>query len=407
MTSLNVNQIRSDFPNLNQTIHGRPLAYLDNAATTFKPQAVIDAVADHYKTYTSNVHRGVHSLSEKATAAYEGAREKIHQFINSNESAEIIFTRGTTEAINIVAQSYGQEFIKKGDEVIITEMEHHSNIVPWQMLAEQTGCVIKVVPINDDGELIYDEFKRLLSSNTKLVSVVYISNSLGTINPIKQIIDNAHNVGALVLIDGAQATSHVRIDVRELDCDFFAFSGHKLFGPTGVGVLYGKRKYLDKMPPVQGGGDMIASVTFEKTTYNVLPYKFEAGTPNVAGVIGLGAALDYLSQFDFNDVAEYKKELLDYGTEKLKTIPDIRLIGTAKEKASVLSFVHPVIHAHDMGTLVDEEGVAIRTGHHCTQPVMKHFGVAATSRASLAFYNTKEEIDRLVDAIIKAEKVFQ
>ena len=402
-----VNKIRQDFPNLKVQVRGKPLVYLDNAATTLKPQIVIDTIAGHYQEYTSNVHRGVHTLSQKATEAYEGGRERVRQFINAQELGEIIFTSGTTDSINLVMQCYGRAFIKEGDEILITEMEHHSNIVPWQMLCEEKGCVLKVAPMNDNGELIWEEFKKLVSEKTKLVSVVYVSNSLGTINPIEDIIALAHSFKCPVLVDAAQAVSHMAIDVQKLDCDFLAFSGHKLFGPTGVGVLYGKAAHLNKMPPYRGGGDMIASVTFEKTTYNVLPYKFEAGTPNVADVIGLGAAIDYVRSIGLNGIAAYKDELLAYGTDQLKKIPDIRLIGTAKDKASVLSFVHPLIHAHDMGTLVDEEGVAIRTGHHCTQPVMKHFKVPATCRASLAMYNTKEDIDKLVMAIKKAEAVFK
>ncbi|HLF18452.1 MAG TPA: cysteine desulfurase [Candidatus Omnitrophota bacterium] len=405
--SFDVKKIRADFPNLKVKVRGKPLVYLDNAATTLKPQIVIDTIEKYYKEYTSNVHRGVHTLSQKATENYETSREKMRQFLNARKSCEIIFTGGTTDSINLVMQSYGRAFIKKGDEVLITEMEHHSNIVPWQMLCEGKGCVLKVAPMNDKGELIWEEFKKLVNEKTKLVSVVYVSNSLGTINPVKDIIALAHSYNCPVLIDAAQAVSHLAIDVQKLDCDFLAFSSHKLFGPTGVGVLYGKETLLNKMPPYRGGGDMIASVTFEKTIYNVLPYKFEAGTPNVADVIGLGAAIDYVQSIGLEEIGAYKDELLAYGTEQLKKIPDIRLIGTAKNKASVLSFVHPVIHAHDMGTLVDQEGVAIRTGHHCTQPVMKHFGVAATSRASLAMYNTKEEIDILVKAIKKAEEVFK
>jgi len=405
--SLNVEHIRGEFPNLNVKIHGKPLVYLDNAATTFKPQVVIDTIEKHYKTGTSNVHRGVHTLSEQATADFENSRIKVQNFLNAQASCEIIFTRGTTESINLVAQSYGRAFLQKGDEIIISEMEHHSNIVPWQILCEQKGCVLKIAPFNDNGELIWEAFEKLLGPRTKLVSVVYMSNSLGTINPIKKIIEAAHKVGAVVLIDGAQAVSHSKVDVVDLDCDFFAFSSHKLFGPTGVGVLYGKKKLLERMPPYQGGGDMIASVTFEKTIYNVLPYKFEAGTPNVADVIGLGAAIDYVESIGLEIIAEYKKELLDYGTEVLGKVPDLKFIGTAKNKTSILSFILPEIHAHDIGTLVDQEGVAIRTGHHCTQPVMQHFNITATSRASLTFYNTKEEIDTLAQALIKAKDVFR
>ena len=405
--TFDIDSIRKDFQNLHIKVHGKPLVYLDNAATTFKPQAVIDATADHYKTGTSNIHRGVHTLSQQATEAFEQSRDKVRDFIGARKSCEIIFTKGTTEAINLVASSYGGAFLNKGDEIIISEMEHHSNIVPWQMLCASKGCVLKIAPFNDQGELIFDEFAKRLSAKTKLVAMVYVSNSLGTINPVKEVIDAAHKQGAVVLIDAAQTVSHLPVNVQGLDCDFLAFSGHKLFGPNGVGVLYGKEKLLNAMPPYQSGGDMIASVTFEKTTYNVLPYKLEAGTPNVAGVIGLGAAIDYVRSIGLTQIAEYEHELLAYGTQALSSIDGLRLIGTAKNKASILAFVLENIHPHDLGTLVDEEGVAIRTGHHCTQPVMKHFGVPATSRASLAFYNTKEEIDCLVRAIHKAKDIFK
>ena len=403
---LNVTEIRKDFPNLNVRVHGKPIVYLDNAATTFKPKIVIETIDNHFKTGTSNVHRGVHFLSEQATEQFENARKKVQQFINAAKPQEIIFTKGTTESINLVANSYGRKFLNSGDEIIISEMEHHSNIVPWQILCEEKGCILKVVPINDQGELIFAEFEKMLGPKTKFVSMVYNSNSLGTINPIKKVIEKAHEKGIPVLIDGAQAVSHRSIDVQELDCDFFVFSGHKLFGPTGVGVLYGKEELLSKMPPYQGGGDMIASVSFEKTTYNVLPHKFEAGTPNVASVIGLGAAIDYIHSIGLDKIAKYEEELLDYGTKALSAIPGLRLIGTAKHKAAILSFILPNIHPHDLGTLVDREGIAIRTGHHCTQPVMKHFKVPATARAALAFYNTKEEIDQLVAAIYKAKEIF-
>ncbi len=405
--TFDVDTIRGDFPNLHIEVHGEPLVYLDNAATTFKPQAVIDAVANHYEAGTSNVHRGVHTLSQQATAAFERSRDKVRDFIGANKSCEIIFTKGTTDAINLVADSYGGAFLNKGDEIIISEMEHHSNIVPWQMLCESKGCVLKAAPFNDQGELVFEEFEKLLSPKTKLVAMVYVSNSLGTVNPVKDVINAAHQQGAVVLIDAAQTLSHLPVNVQALDCDFLAFSGHKLFGPTGVGVLYGKEELLNAMPPYQGGGDMIASVTFEKTTYNVLPYKFEAGTPNVAGVIGLGAAIDYVRLIGLKAITEYERELLAYGTEALSSIDGLRLVGTAKNKASILSFVLENIHPHDLGTIVNEEGVAIRTGHHCTQPVMNHFGVPATSRASLAFYNTKEEIDRLVRTIHKAKEIFK
>ncbi|OGX05501.1 MAG: cysteine sulfinate desulfinase [Omnitrophica WOR_2 bacterium GWA2_47_8] len=403
---LNISEIRKDFPNLKAQVQGKPLVYLDNAATTFKPQAVINAITDHYRSYTSNVHRGVHTLSEKATAAFEATREKFKNFINAAKAHEVIFTKGTTESINLVAHSYGH-FLSEGDEILISEMEHHSNIVPWQMLCERKGCKLKIIPINNQGELILEEFDKLLTPKVKFLSIVYVSNSLGTINPVKQMIKHAHNLNIPVLVDGAQAVSHLEIDVQDLDCDFFVCSSHKLFGPTGVGILYGKEDLLNKMPPYQGGGDMIASVTFEKTTYNVLPYKFEAGTPNVADVIGFGAALDYVHRIGLKNIAAHEQELLAYGTKVLSVIADIRLIGTAKHKAPVLSFVLPNIHPHDIGTLVDREGVAIRTGHHCTQPVMKHFRVPATARASLSMYNTKDELDILVKALRKAEAVFQ
>ena len=403
----NVTEIRKDFPNLDVEVYGKPLVYLDNAATTFKPQSVIDRVVAHYQTETANVHRGVHYLSEKATASFEAARDKVRRFINAEKASEIIFTRGTTESINLVAQSYGRHFLNRGDEIIISEMEHHSNIVPWQLLCEEKGCILKIIPINDNGEYQVADFEKTLSLKTKFISLVYISNSLGTINPVAQIIRLARSRNIPVLIDGAQAVGHQPVDVRELGCDFFAFSGHKLFGPTGVGVLYGKEERLSRMPPYQGGGDMISSVTFEKTTYNVLPYKFEAGTPNIAGVIGLGAAIDYVQSIGFAAMMEQENDLLDYGTRALQNIPDLRIIGTAKMKVAIFSFVLPWIHAHDLGTLVDEEGIAIRTGHHCTQPVMKHFGIPATSRASLSFYNTREDIDRLVAAIDKARTIFK
>lgn len=405
--SLDIQKVRQDFPNLSVPVRGKKLAYLDNAATTFKPKAVIDVIHRHYSSGVANVHRGVHYLSEMATEEYEQARIKVRDFLHASDLSEIIFTRGTTESINLVAQSYGRAFLQKGDEIVISEMEHHSNIVPWQMLCEQNGCVLKIIPISDNGEIIFDEYLKLLTPRTKLVSIVYVSNSLGTVNPVERMIIEAKKMGAVFLVDGAQAVSHVPIDVQKLDCDFLAFSGHKLFGPTGIGVLYGKKALLEKMPPYQGGGDMIASVTFEKTTYNVLPYKFEAGTPNIAGAIGLGTAIDYVSSIGLESMARHKKELLNYGTQALLSVPGLRLIGTAQEKTSVLSFVLPEIHPHDLGTIVDSEGVAIRTGHHCTQPVMKRFGIPATARASLAFYNTTEELDALVKAVYKAREVFK
>jgi cysteine desulfurase/selenocysteine lyase len=402
-----VEKIRKDFPNLHIDVHGKPLVYLDNAATTLKPQAVIDAVTRHYRCETSNVHRGVHYLSERATARYEASRDKVRDFLNARESREIIFTRGTTEAINLVTYSYGRRFLQEGDEIIISGMEHHSNIVPWQILCEEKGCVLRVIPFNDRGELLLSEFEKLIHPKTRLVSVVYISNSLGTVNPVANIIATAHRHNIPVLVDAAQAVNHLNVDVQALDCDFLAFSGHKLYGPTGVGVLYGKAEFLEKMPPFHGGGDMISSVTFEKTTYNILPYKFEAGTPHVAGVIALGDAIDYIQTVGLNSIITYERELLTYGTRRLQEVEGLTLIGTAAEKTCILSFVLNGIHAHDIGTLVDEEGVAIRTGHHCTQPVMRHFNVPATSRASLAFYNTKEEIDVLVKALLKVKEIFR
>ncbi|MFA5060176.1 MAG: cysteine desulfurase [Candidatus Omnitrophota bacterium] len=406
LTHFDVNQIRKDFPILSRKVHGKPLVYFDNAATTLKPQRVIDALTHHYVAETSNVHRGVHHLSELATAAFQGSRQKIKNFLNASKASEIIFTRGTTDSINLVSQSYGKKFLKKGDEIILSHMEHHSNIVPWQILCEEKGCSLKIIPIDDTGTLILPEFEKLINERTKFISIVYASNSLGTINPVKKIIATAKKHNIPVLIDAAQAVSHMKIDVQDLDCDFLAFSGHKLFGPTGVGVLYGKERLLDEMPPVQGGGDMIASVTFEKTTYNALPYKFEAGTPHIAGVIGLGAAVDYLQSLGIEKTSVQEQDLLNYGTKALLTIPGLRLIGTAKEKVSVLSFVLNNIHPHDLGTLIDEEGIAIRTGHHCTMPLMQRFNVPATARASLSFYNTTEEIDKLVSAIHKAKEVF-
>ena len=401
-----VEKIRAEFPILKQTVYGKPLVYLDNAATSQKPAPVIEATTRYYSADNSNIHRGVHLLSERATREYEEARAKAQSFINAAHSKEIIFVRGTTEAINLVMNSYGRANVGAGDEVLITAMEHHSNIVPWQMLCEEKGARLRVAPINDDGELILDEFEKLLNEKTKIVSVVHISNALGTINPVHRIVEMAHRFGARVLIDGAQAAPHARIDVQALDCDFYAFSGHKVFGPTGIGVLYGKTALLDAMPPYQGGGDMIASVTFEKTTYNVLPYKFEAGTPNIAGTIGLGAAIDYVNEIGLERIAQYESELLEYGTAELSKIPGLRLIGTAKEKAGVLSFVLEGIHPHDVGTILDREGIAIRTGHHCAMPVMERFKIPATSRASLAFYNTIEEIDALVAGIYKVKEVF-
>ena len=401
-----VQKLREDFPILKQLVHGKPLVYLDNAATSQKPRQVIDAIADYYESYNSNVHRGLHALSEQATQAYEGARGIVRNFLNAAEDREIVFVKGTTEGINLVASSYGRAHLQQGDEIIISEMEHHSNIVPWQILCEEKGAVLRVVPFNDDGELLLDEYERMLGPRTKLVSMTYISNALGTVNPVKSIIEIAHERGVPVLIDGAQAAPHRSVDVQDLDCDFFVFSSHKVFGPTGMGILYGKAEMLDSMPPYQGGGDMIRSVTFEKTTYNDLPYKFEAGTPNVAGAIGLGSALEYVSRIGMNNIAEYEESLLSYATEALSSIEGVRIIGTASQKAGVLSFLLDQVHAHDVGTVLDTEGVAIRTGHHCAQPVMKHYGIAATARASLAFYNTRADIDALVKGLDKVIEVF-
>lgn len=403
---LDVARIREDFPILKQQVHGKPLVYLDNAATSQKPWAVIDAINRYYTTENSNIHRGIHSLSELATADYEESRAKVQRFLNASDIREIIFVRGTTEGINLVAQSYGRRFAKAGDEILISAMEHHSNIVPWQILCEQVGARLRVVPMNHDGEFLLEEYEGLLSEKTKLVSVAHVSNALGTVNPVKRLVEMAHRRNIPVLLDGAQAAPHMKVDVRELDCDFYAFSGHKIFGPTGIGILYGKAKHLEAMPPYQGGGDMISLVTFEKTHYNVLPYKFEAGTPHIAGGVGLGAAVDYLEGIGLESVAAYEQELLAYATDALSTIKGLRIIGTAKEKASVLSFVLDGIHPHDIGTVLDQEGVAIRAGHHCAMPVMQRFGVPATARASFAFYNTKEEVDVLVRAVHKVIKVF-
>ena len=406
MSGFEVERIRQDFPILHQEVHGNPLVYLDNAATSQKPQQVIAALDHYYHTDNSNIHRGVHTLSERATAAYELARDKIASFLNAGDRREIVFVRGATEAINLVAQSYARPRLKSGDEILITEMEHHSNIVPWQMLCEQTGAVLKVVPINELGELLIDEFYRLLSVRTKLVSVVHVSNALGTINPVDEIIQAAHTQGVPVLLDGAQAVPHIAVDVRALDCDFYVFSGHKLYAPTGIGALYGKAALLEAMPPYQGGGDMIRSVTFAKTEFNALPYKFEAGTPHIAGGIGLGAAIDYIQDIGLDTITAWEDDLLRYATARAQDIPGLRLIGTARKKAGILSFVLDGVHPHDIGTILDHEGVAIRTGHHCAMPVMEHFAVPATARASFALYNSRNDVDRLIAAIIKAKEVF-
>ncbi len=405
-SSFDIEKIRADFPILQQQINAKPLVYLDNAATAQKPKQVIEVLDTYYREYNSNIHRGVHSLSEKATAVYEASREKIKTFLNANSIQEIIFVRGATEAINLVAQSFGRNAISAGDEIIITELEHHSNIVPWQILSEQTGATLRYIPINDAGELILEEYEKLLNNKTRIVAVGHISNALGTINPIKKIIDMAHTVDAKVLIDGAQAVPHTKVDVKELGCDFYVFSGHKLFGPTGIGVLYGKKALLEAMPPYQGGGDMIQTVSMKKSTYNALPYKFEAGTPHIAGVIGLGAAIDYVNELGLEATSQYENELLDYATKQAAQISDLNFIGTAEHKTSILSFTLGRIHPHDIGTILDGEGIAIRAGHHCAMPVMERFGIPATARASFAFYNTREEVDALIQAIDKCQKVF-
>lgn len=405
-SAFDVARIREDFPALRQQIHGKPLVYLDNAATSQKPIRVIETIEKYYLTENSNVHRGIHLLSERATEAFEGARAKVTHFLNARDAREIIFVRGATEGINLVAHSFARPLLTVGDEILISEMEHHSNIVPWQIVCKETGAVLRVVPINDDGELRLDEYERLLGPRTRLVSMVHISNALGTINPVQQVIEMAHNQGVPVLIDGAQATPHLPVDVRALDCDFYVCSGHKLFGPTGIGIVFGKAHLLEAMPPYQGGGDMILSVTFEKTIYNEAPLKFEAGTPHIAGAIGLGAAIDYVSSIGLDRIAAYEGELLAYATDAISAIPGLRIIGTAKEKASILSFVLDGVHAHDIGTILDQEGIAIRTGHHCAQPVLQRFGVPATARASLAFYNTRDEVDALVKAIHKVTELF-
>ena len=401
-----VERIRKDFPILSQEVHGRPLVYLDNAATTQKPHAVIEALERYYAADNANVHRGVHLLSERATQAYEAARSRIRRFLNAAEDREIVFVRGTTEAINLVAQTYGRRMLGPGDEILITALEHHSNIVPWQMLCEEKGAALRVAPIDDAGEVDVDAYERLLGPRTRLVAIAHCSNALGTVLPIDRMIEAAHRQGVPVLVDGAQAMAHVPVDVQALGCDFYAFSGHKVYGPTGIGALYGKAALLESMPPFQGGGDMIKAVTFEKTVYNDLPYKFEAGTPNIAGAIGLGAALEYLDGLGRDRAAAYEHDLLAYGTERLSAIPGVRLIGTAREKASVLSFVMEGAHAHDVGTILDREGIAVRTGHHCAMPVMTRFGLAATTRASVALYNTREELDALCAGLGKVREIF-
>ena len=405
-TGFDVEKVREDFPVLKQTIHAKPLVYLDSAATAQKPFVVIDAIRKFHEVDCANIHRGVHELSQRSTAAYEETRGKAKRFLNARSRSEVIFVRGTTQGINLVASTWGRQNVSKGDEIIISALEHHSNIVPWQMLCEEKDATLRVIPMNDRGELILEEYEKLLGPRTRLVAVGHVSNALGTINPVRAIIDMAHRVGALALIDGAQAAPHMKIDVGLLDADFYTFSGHKVFGPTGIGVLYGKAKLLDAMPPYQGGGDMIRTVTFEKTTYNEVPYKFEAGTPNIAGGIGMGAALDYVTNLGLDRIAAYEHELLVYGTQLLSRIPGLRMIGTAREKAAVLSFVIDGIHPHDIGTVLDRMGIAVRTGHHCAQPVMDWFRIPATTRASLAFYNTTSELDALADGLRKVKEVF-
>ena len=398
-----VERIRQDFPVLHQQVHGKPLVYFDNAATSQKPLEVIDAERDFYLRDCANIHRGVHELSERATRKYESARDKVRRLLNAREAREIVFVRGTTEAINLVASGFGRRLLRPGDEVVITFMEHHSNIVPWQILRDENGVVLKVVPINDAGELIWEEFEKLLGPRTRLVSLTHVSNVLGTINPVKRVTAAAHALNIPVLVYGAQAAPHLKVDVQDLDCDFYCFSSHKIFGPTGVGVLYGKASWLESLPPYQGGGDMIRSVSFEKTLYNVIPYKFEAGTPNIGATIGLGAAIDYVNRVGLEAIGRHEHDLLEYATEHLSQIPGLRIIGTAREKAAVVSFVLEGIHPHDIGTVVDQEGVAIRTGHHCAEPLTERFGVPATARASFAFYNTRGEVDRLVAAVEKTK----
>ena len=402
----NVQKIREDFPILKLKVRNKPLVYLDNAATTQKPQQVINTLNEYYSSMNSNIHRGVHYLSGVATDAFESARVKVKKFINASSEREVIFTKGTTESINLVANSFGRSNLKEGDEIIISTMEHHSNIVPWQFLCNEKKAKLKIIPIDDNGEIIFEEFLKLISSKTKLISVVYVSNSLGTINPVKKIIDAAHQNNIPVMLDAAQTVNHLPVDVQALDCDFLAFSGHKLYGPTGIGVLYGKEKFLESMPPFMGGGDMISKVTFDETTFNELPFKFEAGTSNIAGAIGLGSAIDYVTSVRIKNIAAHEAVLLEYATQRLKEVPGLKIIGNAKNKSAVVSFIFDNIHPHDIGTLLDYEGIAVRTGHHCTQPVMQRYNIPATSRASFGLYNTIEEIDLLTEALKKVTEVF-
>lgn len=402
MNHSDIVKIRADFPILGERMHGKKLAYLDNAATTQKPLSVIEAIRDYYLHTNANIHRGVYQLSEAATESFEGARSDIAAFINAHSASEVVFVRGTTEGINLTANSFVRPLLDEGDEIIISAMEHHSNIVPWQIICREKGAILKVIPMNDSGELKLEEFESLINKKTRFVSLVHISNSLGTINPVRRLIELAHSQNIPVLLDGAQAVAHMKVDIQELDCDFFVFSGHKVFGPTGIGVLYGKEELLHRMQPYQGGGEMIKSVTFEETIYNDIPHRFEAGTPNISGAIGLRKALDYVSDVGFDHIGEYENGLLEYAHDSLSEIGPLRIIGTAKEKAAVISFVLEGIHPHDAGTILDHEGIAVRTGHHCTQPVMDRFKIPATTRASFAFYNTKEEIDRLCNGVKKA-----
>lgn len=406
VSNWDVEKIRKDFPVLSREVNGKPLVYLDNGASSQVPQSVIDRTSKYLAEEHSNIHRGVHYLSQHATTAYEAAREKVKRFINAPDVKECIFVRGTTEGINLVAHSYGRKFINEGDEILVSQMEHHSNIIPWQMIADECGAKVVIIPMNERGELVIDEYENLLNERTKIVAVTHVSNSLGTVNPVKEMIATAHKYGVPVCVDAAQSVPHFPVDVQDLDADFFVFSGHKMFGPTGSGVVYGKRKWLDEMPPYQTGGGMIRTVSFEKTTFAPIPDKFEAGTPAIAAGIGLGAAIDYINAIDFEAAAAYEHELLEYATERLADIPEVKIIGTAAEKASVLSFTIEGIHPHDIGTILDQQGIAVRAGHHCAQPVMEFFDVPATARASFAFYNTKEEVDKLADAVQKVIEVF-
>lgn len=407
MEKFDVQKIRDLFPILSEKVHGKNLIYFDNAASTQKPISVIERVAEFYKKENSNVHRGVHKLSQLATHEFESARKKIQKFINAKKSSEIIFTRGTTEAINLVAHSFAKNFLNEGDEVIISHLEHHSNIVPWQIVCEEKNAKLRIIPIDTNGEILFEEFEKLINEKTKFISVIHVSNSLGTVNPIERIIAKAHEHNIPVMIDGAQSIQHTFIDVQKLDADFFAFSGHKIYAPTGIGVLYGKENWLEKLPPYQGGGDMILSVSFEKTTYNELPYKFEAGTPNISGAIGLGAAIDFISSIGIHEIEKYENELINYALEKISSLTKVRIIGEPEKRAGVIAFILAGIHPHDIGTILDREGVAIRTGHHCTQPIMKFFNLPATARASFGIYNTKDEVDIFCDAILKVFKVFE